>query len=57
MVLQLIIKTEKNFQKEKNWSNVLNFVTYKELKKKSMISKIAVQAFEGGDFLNIFLRF
>ena len=34
-----------------------NFVTFKELKEVLMFLKIADQAFEAGDFLNIFLRF
>ena len=37
--------------------NLLNFVTFKELKKQWAILKILDQAFEAGDFLNLFLRF
>ena len=37
--------------------NLLNFVTFKEVSEKSLLLKIAAQAFEAGDFLNIFLRF
>ena len=33
------------------------FVTFKELLEKSVLLKIATQAFEAGGFLNIFLRF
>ena len=32
-------------------------MTFKELYKKSAFVKIAAEAFEAGDFLNIFLRF
>ena len=34
-----------------------NFVTFKELQGKLVLLKIAAQAFEAGDFLNISLRF
>ena len=34
----------------------MNFVTFKELQKNQFL-KIAAQASEAGDFLNIFLRF
>ena len=34
-----------------------HFLTFKELQEKSEFSKIATQAFEAGDFLNIFVRF
>ena len=37
--------------------NLLNFVTFKELKKQWAILKILDQVFEAGDFLNLFLRF
>ena len=37
--------------------NLLNFVTFKELKNQSAFLKIVDQAFEAGDFLNIFLKF
>ena len=43
MVLSLIMTTEDNFKKEKNV--------------KSAFSKIETQAFEAGDFLNIFGNF
>ena len=33
------------------------FVTFKELKEKLVFTKITAQAFEAGNFLNIFLRF
>ena len=36
---------------------LLNFVTFKELQEKSAFLKIPAQAYEAGDFLNIFLRF
>ena len=36
---------------------MLNFVISRELSEKSAFLKIAAQAFEVGDFLNIFLRF
>ena len=39
------------------FTNLLSFVTFKELQEKSAFLKIAAQAFEAGDFLNIFLRF
>ena len=42
--------------KKKN-ENLLNFVIFKELQEKSAFLKIAAQAFEAGDFLNIFFRF
>ena len=35
----------------------LNFVTFTELQEKSTFFKIAAQAFEVGNFLNIFLKF
>ena len=35
----------------------MNFVTYKGPLEKSAFLKIVAQAFEAGDFLNIFLRF
>ena len=41
----------------KKCQTLLNFVTYKGLLEKSAFKKIATQAFEAGDFLNIFLRF
>ena len=44
MVLPLIMNTEKNFKQEK----ILKF---------NQFLKIAAQAFETVDFLNIFLRF
>ena len=50
------MNTEKNFKQEK-MLNLLDFVTFKELKEKFMFLKIAAQTFEAGDFLNIFLRF
>ena len=37
--------------------NLLNFVTFKELWEKTTFLKISAQAFEAGDFLNVFLRF
>ena len=37
--------------------NLLNFVTFKELKKQWAFLKILDQAFEAADFLNIFLKF
>ena len=37
--------------------NLLNCVTFKELKNQSAFLKIVDQAFEAGDFLNIFLKF
>ena len=37
--------------------NLLNFVTFKELKNQSAFLKIVDQAFEAGDCLNIFLKF
>ena len=37
-------------------SNLLNFITFKELLEKSALLKIGAQAFEAGDFLNICLR-
>ena len=43
--LPLIMKTENNF------------VTFKGLSEKSAFLKTAAQAFEAGDFLNIFIRF
>ena len=42
---------------KKKIENLLNFVTFKELQEKSAFLKIAAQAFEAGDFLNIFFRF
>ena len=48
--------TQNHFKSEKNL-NLLNFVTFKGLKEKSAFLKIAAQASEAGDFLDIFLRF
>ena len=53
-----IIKNEdKKISNKKKFENFLNFVTSKELYKKSTFLKIARQPFEAGDSLNIFLRF
>ena len=55
-VLLLIMKTENNFKWEKMLKKNIN-VAFKELHEKSAFLKIAAQAFEAGDFLNIFLKF
>ena len=52
--ITLEIKIRKKLNKKKS-SNLL--VTFKELLEKSAFLKIAAQASEAGDFLNIFLRF
>ena len=44
---------ENNFESEK----MVKLTQFKDLQEKSMFLKIAVEAFEAGDFLNIFLRF
>ena len=50
-------KRHKSILNKKKTPNLLNFVIFKELKEKSAFLKIAGQASEAGDFLNIFLRF
>ena len=50
-------KRHKSILNRKKNPNLLNFVIFKELKEKSAFLKIAGQASEAGDFLNIFLRF
>ena len=50
-------KRHKSILNKKKNPNLLNFVIFKELKEKSAFLKIAGQASEAGDFLNIFLRF
>ena len=40
----------------KKCQNLLNVVIFKELQEKSVFLKIAAQAFEAGDFLNIFVK-
>ena len=50
-------KRHKSILNRKKKPNLLNFVIFKELKEKSAFLKIAGQASEAGDFLNIFLRF
>ena len=50
------MKTEKNFKTEK-MLKFTQFVTFKELWEKSAFLKIAAEAFEAEDFLNIFLSF
>ena len=49
-VLQLIMKTEKNFKLEK-MLKFTQFCNLKELQEKSEFLEIAAQAFEAGDFL------
>ena len=51
MVLSLTIKTEQNLKK---CLDLLNFVTFKKLQRKSAFLKIAAQVFEAGDFLILF---
>ena len=46
-------KTKRILNKKK-CLNLLNFVTFKELLEKSTFLNLAAQAFEAGDFLNIF---
>ena len=53
MVIPLIMKTKTIVNKKKCY-NLLSFVTFKELKH---FFKIAAQAPDAGDFLNIFLKF
>ena len=48
--------TNKNFKLGK-MLKFTKFCTFKELQQKSTFLKIAAQAFETGDFLNILLRF
>ena len=48
------METQKHFKFEKKTNNLLNFVTFKELKEKSAFLKTAAQASEAGDFLNVF---
>ena len=50
----LIMKTEKNFKQEK-MLKFTPFSNFEELYEKSVLLKIAGQAFEAGDFINIFL--
>ena len=50
MVVPLIIKTETNFKQVKNAKTYSIF----QLSKNSVFLKIAAQASEAGDFLNIF---
>ena len=47
----------KEFQIRKKSYHFLSLVTFKELQEKSTFLKIVTQAFEFGDFLNIFLMF
>ena len=47
----------KEFQIRKKSYHFLSLVTFKELQEKSTFLKIVNQAFEFGDFLNIFLMF
>ena len=54
------MKTEKNFKSEKmlKFSQFCKFYsTFKDLLEKSTFLKIAAEAFEAGDFLNIFWGF
>ena len=45
----------KDRKKQKCW-NLISFVTFKEIYKKSAFLKIAAQAYEAGDFLKIFWK-
>ena len=47
------METEKNFKEAKSYS-ILSIL--KSLQEKSTFLKISAQAFEAGNFLNIFLR-
>ena len=52
-----VTNEDKRILNNKKMLKCFNFVTFKELKEVLMFLKIADQAFEAGDFLNIFLRF
>ena len=55
MVLPIIMNAKNNMKRK--CSNLLNFVTFKELSGKHTFLKIAAQALEAGDFFNISLGF
>ena len=54
-MIVLIMEMEKNFKKEKA-KIYLILTLLKSLQEKSAFLKISAQAFETGNFLNIFLR-
>ena len=51
-----VTNEDKRILNNKKMLKCFNFVTFKELKEVLMFLKIADQAFEAGDFLNIFYK-
>ena len=51
-----VTNEDKKILNNKKMLKCFNFVTFKELKEVLMFLKIADQAFEAGDFLNIFYK-